>query len=296
MTATISFNPQLSTNAAGSFGVQWDGLIQGTAYPDPAVRYYLASGFLASTETLPMWGGVGISENVPTPQAAPPLTPDISLGGSLIRATALPGASAGNLTGFSVFDQAYGMVNTPQSPVPLAGSYGQVNFYRLGSGARIAVAADPALTTLGGGIISPQVSWDFVNQRLVPYDGTLTISSGTYNNTSGLVTLTMSATVNFSAGDAIIVSSLTGTGAYASLNGTYTVLSASGTTVTYNPGAGKGASTITGGSLTLGSGASSALPVKVLRFYASNCMNVSYDSTTGFATWNRNGAGAVILI
>jgi hypothetical protein len=170
----------------------------------------------------------------------------------------------------------------------------QVPSYRLGSGARIAVACDPALASLYGLKISSQVSWDFVNQLLVPYIGTLTISSGTYNNTTGLVTLTMSTSVTFSAGDSIVVSSLTGTGAYASLDGTFTALSATGTTVTYNPGAGLGASTITGGSLTLGSGASSALPCSVLDIQVGNSMTVAYSG--GLATWNYSGSCAVIQI
>lgn len=208
MSAQISFNPQLSTNAAGTFGVQWDGLIQGTAFPDPAVRYALSSGYLASTETLPMWGGVAISEDIPAITGS---VPNAALGGSVIRANDYPGTDAGSLTGFSVFDQAYGMVNTPQSPVPLAGTYGQVNYYRLGSGARIVVAMDSALASLGDAVISSQVSWDFTNQKLIAFSTT-------------------------------------------------------------------------------------ALPVKVLRIYSSNCMTVNYDGVTGFATWNRNGAAAVILI
>jgi hypothetical protein len=75
------------------------------------------------------------------------------------------------------------------------------------------------------------------------------ISSGTYNNSTGLVTLTMSASIKFGVGGNVIVSGLTGTGAFASLNGTFLPVSASGTTVTYNAGAGLGAATITGGSL-----------------------------------------------
>ena len=290
-TPNFTINPYVQTvGNAGLFASQSNGLRQGTAYPDPSTRFRLRTGVLDSTETLPMWGGVGIYENVPGVAGGP----NANLGVTVGRATALTGAKA--LAGFSVFDQAYGMVTSPQSPVPLIGSYGQVVNYPLGSLARLAVACDPALVDLIGAAIAPQVSWDFVNQLLVPYLGTLTISSGTYNNTTGLVTLTMSAPVTFSAGDAIVISALTGTGAYASLNGTFTALSASGTTVTYNAGAGLGASTITGGSLTLGSGASSALPVKVLEVQASNCETVSYDPTTGFATWNYNGACAVIQI
>lgn len=74
------------------------------------------------------------------------------------------------------------------------------------------------------------------------------ITSGTYNSGTGLVTLTMGATVKFSNGT-VVVQGLTGTGAFASLNGTFPVALASGTTVTYNAGAGLGAATITGGSL-----------------------------------------------
>lgn len=292
-TPNITINPNLTSNALNSFNVTSVGLVQGTAYPDPAIRFSLNGGLINSTETVPMWGGVGIYELIPNGGTG--LNPSSTLGPVVGRATALTGSKA--LTAFSVFDQAYGMIDSPQSPVPLAGSGGQAMYYRLGSKARIAVACDPSLVSLRGGIVNPQVSWDFVNQLLVPYLGTLTISSGTYNNTTGVVTLTMSAPITFGPGDAVVVSSLTGTGAYAGLNGTFTALAGTtGSTVVYNAGAGVGASTITGGSLTLGSGASSALPVEVLDVQASNCMTVVYDPTTGFATWNRDGACAVILI
>lgn len=294
MVATITFNPVITTNAAGSFNTSSAGFIQGTALNDPSVRNYLAGGVLATTETRPMWGGVGISENIPSTASSAPLN---NLGSIIGRATSLTRTSAGGLNGFSVFDQNSAAINTPQSPVPLLGSGQLVNYYRLGSGARIAVAADPALVSLVGSPVGSQVSWDFVNQLLVPYEASAyTISSGTYSNTTGLVTLTLSGAAGFSAGDAIIVSSLTGTGAYASLNGTFTALSVSGVTVTYNPGAALGASTITGGSLTQGSGTASALSVQVLDFNIGNSMTVSYDPVTGFATWNRTGSTAIILI
>lgn len=293
MTANVTFSPYLqSVGNAGLFNVSSKGLRQGTAYPDPATRYALRTGVLAAAETLPMWGGVGIFENVPSYSNT---QPNSALGVTVGRADSLTGSKA--LAGFSVFDQAYGMITTPQSPVPLIGSYGQVMSYALGSRARIAVACDASLIDLWAGPIGAQVSWDFVNQRLVPYLGTLTISSGTYNNTTGVVTLTMSAPITFGVGDSIVVSGLTGTGAYASLDGTFTALAGTtGSTVVYNAGASLGASTITGGSLTLGSGASSALPVKVLDVQQNNCETVSCDPATGFATWNYDGCAAVIQI
>jgi hypothetical protein len=293
MTANITFNPMVTSNASGSFNVQSQGYIQGMAMDDPSARYRLAGGVLKSSESLPMWGGVGISETS-SPVSGGPTNGET--GGNITRATTQTAGASGQLTGFSVFDQNYSAINTPQSPVPLVGTGGQVNFYRLGSNARIAVAIDDALISQEGDVITQDVSWDFVNQRLIPYVGTLTISSGTYNDTTGEVVLTMSAPVTFGDGDAVIVSGLTGTGAYASLNGTFTATAVSGSTVTYNAGAGAGASTITGGSLTLGSGASSKLPCKVLNIDIGNSMVVEYDADTGFATWNRSGSCAVIQI
>lgn len=294
MTTNISFNPYVQTAGNGGlFNVSADGLRQGTAYPDPATRYALRGGILASSETLPMWGGVGVYMDVPNGTVG---DPNVSLGLTMGRAVSLTDTSK-PLAGFSVFDQAYGMVTSPQSPVPLIGSYGQVMAYALGSRARIAVACDPTLVSLWGGPIGAQVSWDFTNQLLVPYIGTLTVSSGTYVSGTGVITLTMSAAITFGPGDSVTLSSLTGTGAYASLDGTWTALAGTtGTTVVLQGPVGAGAATITGGSATVGGAASQALPVKVLQVLSSNCETVSYSATTGFATWNYNGACAVIQI
>ena len=163
----VTFNPYVQISAAGMFNIESDGFIVGMAEPDPAARFALSGGWLASAETLPMFGGIAINESVP--QERPPITrSDIALGGIIARATTLA-AGAGTTTGFSVFDQNYAAINTPQSPVPTVGSGGLVNFYRLGSGARIALAIDPALVTLEGGLITQQVSWDFSAQRIIAF-------------------------------------------------------------------------------------------------------------------------------
>ena len=289
MVATITGNPFITTSGNGLFDTpSSNGLVQGTAYPDPATIWALRRGWLSASETIPMWGGVAIYEDIPGTTG----DPRTALGVKVGRA-----ATIAAINGFSVFDQAYAMVNNPQSPVPLAATYGQVMSYRMGSGARIAVACDPGLVSLFGSAISTQVSWDVTNQILIPYLGTLTISSGTYNNTTGVVTLTMSAPITFSPGDTIIVSGLSGSGNYALLAGTYTALTGTtGSTVVYNPGAGIGASAISGGSLTLGGGASTALACQVLEVQGTNCATVVRDPTTGFVTWNYNGSCAVIQI
>ncbi|EHR3728390.1 hypothetical protein KTW25_004691, partial [Salmonella enterica] len=39
-----------------------------------------------------------------------------------------------------------------------------------------------------------------------------------------------------------------------------------------------------------------ALPVKIIEMQMGNSKTVSYDSVTGFATWNDSGNAAVILL
>ena len=163
-TPNISFNPVISTNFPGTFFASSTGYVQGTFLDDPAVRYALAGGILATSETVPMWGGVALHEVVPSPVTAS--NPADELGTIITRA-----ATQAGLTAFSVFNQASNMVQTPQSRVPLSGTGMTVNFFRLGSGARIAVALDPTFAaTLEGGSIIAQVSWDYTNQVLVAYD------------------------------------------------------------------------------------------------------------------------------
>jgi hypothetical protein len=296
MVASFSINPSLTTNAAGLFSVSETGYVQGFYMDDPASRNWLSGGLLDPAESLPMWGGVGIYEHIPLSTAGA-TTASAALGGYVGRATTLTAAQAKTLTGFSVFNQAYNGLTSPQSTVPLTASGMSVNFFRLGSQARIAVQADPALISLDGAIITSQVSWDFVNQRLVPYLGTLTITSGTYSDTTGVITLTMSAPITFGVGDAVILASLTGTGGYAALNGTYTAQEGTtGSTVVLDGAPGAGASTITGGNLTLGSGASSLLNVRLLAVQSEGNLTVNYDADTNFATWNQDGPAALILI
>jgi len=300
MVASLPNNPYTTTVGTGLFiDPSANGLVQGTAYPDPATRYQLRRGWLSNNETIPMWGGVAIYEFVPggtTPYTNPlgvAVGPLISLGVQVGRATTVTGGSY-PIAGFSVFDQAYAMVNNPASQVPLAGSYGQVNSYRLGSGARIAVACDPALVSLENANINAAVGWDLVNQILVPHTGSINVSSGTYNSTTGLVTLTLASSPGISPGTTVVVAGLTGTGSYASANGTFTAATGTtGTTLTYYIATTLTLTISTTGTITTGT----ALPnVSVLEVITSGCMTVAYTSATTTANWNYNGACAVIQI
>ncbi len=360
MVANITINPIITTNAYQSFNITSDGYIQGEALDQPAIRFSLAGGTLAQTETLPMWGGVAIQELIGGAAGGP----NQSLGGLIGRAT-----SEADITGFSVFDQDHSMIQSPESPVPLAASGMMVNFYRLGSGARIAVACSPNLVNLEGELITTNVAWDYVNQQLEPYvsqtvtggtypTATTINSGGTYTPLSGAVSLTTNAAHGLQPGDTFTLSSMAGTGSFAALNGTWvattgttsstlnftaptgltltitggdlgnvgvslTTTSAhgllpgdtfvaalsgtgasllngdwtaaagtSGSTLTFIAASGIAVTSITGGTVSNGT----ALPVKVLDVQVGNSMVVEYNSTSGFATWNRQGNCAVILI
>jgi hypothetical protein len=244
------------------------------------VRNALAGGTLSNDETLPIWGGVGISERTAVLGNA--------LGGTLVRAPSLVGASA--LTGFTVFDQDHSMINTPQSEVPLAASGMGVNFYRLGSGARIAVAIDPALVDMDGNIITQQVSWDFALQRLIPYVAAYpanVITGATWAD--GVVTATTTTAHGVGVGNDFTITGFT-PDAY---NGTFTALAGTtGSTLKYGVAVDPGADTVQG-TLVAGGG---ALAVKTLETQIGNSMTVDYDPATGFAKWNRSGSAAIILI
>lgn len=160
--AGITLNPALVTNAPGTFAVSSDGFVQGTMEDDPVTRFALASGIVSTSATSPMWGGVGITDSL-----ANPSTVSQSLRSVLALAT-----SQANLTGFTVFNQATAMIQTPQSPVPLAAAGMGINFFRLGSGARICVAcSNNVAAALEGGASNQVLYWDYTNQVLLNAPG-----------------------------------------------------------------------------------------------------------------------------
>jgi hypothetical protein len=168
---TISINPQQITNAPNTFTISTYGGMQGMFVDDPAIRNELISALVAPSQTTPLWGGMGITESLP----AAGVEAD-SVGSIVALAT-----SEANLTGFTVFNQAHAMINSPQSPVPLAsgGSSsdptapgGAISIFRLGSGARIWVACSSATASaFAGGAVNAAVYWDYTNQVLLSTAG-----------------------------------------------------------------------------------------------------------------------------
>lgn len=289
----VSFNPNLTTNAAGSFSVQSEGYVQGTALDDPAIRYQLVNGVLALTEAFPMWGGVAISEDIPSPGFGNVTGPKVA------RATA-----QANLTGFSVFNQGHAMINWPQNKVPIVGQGGTVPFFRLGSGIRIPVQCDPSLVSLQGGLVTQQVSWDFNNQVLQPFDastGTVSITSQTATFANGVYTIavvTAAASLVGAVGDYINISGATntGTGGNALVNGSFTVTSFTDNEhFSYQVTAPAGAIGTIAGTQVLNEG-TGALNVKVLEINQGNSKVVQWNPTLLTANWNLQGTTAIIQL
>jgi hypothetical protein len=293
MTIQVPFNPYGTTNAQGSFSVQSAGYVQGVYQDDPAIRNALATGVLSASATVPLWGGVPISESIAG------ATADSTLGGSIIQA-----ASVANITGWSVFNNAYSMVGSPTSPVPLAVNAGaSVAFFRSGCGIRIPVGMDPSLVSLDGSLITSQVSWDFNNQILQPFDASTTtyaVTSMTSSFASGVYTIAVVMTVPSlvgAVGDSINISGVTGTGA-ALVNGNQVVTAftdASHFSFQVTAAVNAIATGALTGTIVLNAG-TVALPVKILGISAGNSMTVIYNPATGAATWNRSGYAALIQI
>ena len=285
--ANLSLNPMATTNAAGSFGVQSDGFIQGVALDDPANRFNLASGTVAATETKPLWGGLPVAELLPGVKSSPR--------GSTIRRA----VSLAELEGFTVFNQAHNGLTTPQSPVPLYASGMSVSFYRLGSNMRVPLKASVQVVALGtaGASVKTALAWDFVNDRVTTaaaaaFSGSdIATSSVTYSN--GVATATTASAHGLTAGQYVKISGV----APAAYNGTVVVLSVpTATTFTYAPASAPGGSATTQGTIGAVAQADITLPVKVISIESGNSKTVSYDSATGFLTWNNTDSCALVLL
>lgn len=280
MSTFVSFDPMQTTGANNSFSVASDGVTQGVAYDDPAVRYHLAGGYVGAGETLPMWGGIAISEYIgQTPGAG-------HFGNSLSRATSIQ-----NLTGFTVYNQNHSLIVTPTSTAPSGGSGMSMHFYRLGSGARIPVKASPALVNEVGELVTSQISWDFNEQHAVPYMASSASLSANAVWASGVVTVTTASAHGFVTGAYVNLSGFTPSG----YNGTYLVTVTGADTFTYQLATNPGAQTVAG-TVSAGGG---ALPVKILKVVTGNARTVVYDAENNITRWNTpsdNESVAVVIL
>jgi hypothetical protein len=166
----VGFNPAIQTSFAGTFFVSSEGLTQGDAFDDPAIRFSLRNGIVSPTATQPMWGGLLVVETLTSGGYGVGSTnPAQNLNSVLAPATSLSAGNAAGYLGVTVFNQATAMLQTAQSRVPQAPSSGAISFYRVGSKARIPVAAsNTAATAWAGGVTDPQtIYWDTTALQLV---------------------------------------------------------------------------------------------------------------------------------
>lgn len=293
MTVLVGGVSMQTNNAAGLFRLVTEGYVQGIYEPDPGLRYQVAQGLVASTETLPMFGGVAIKANIPV------AGPGGVLGGTLARATTAAGINA-----FCVSNHMYNSIITPSISAPSVGTNMSAQYAALGSGLRLAVAIAPSLaTTLTSGTasISTQVSWDFLNQQLVPYTpvySNVTITGAVWANTAGgrtTFTVGTDLTTTLAAGSVIDVTGVVNTGgtSTSAFNGTFVVVSVTSTTVVVTQTASVSPGTYASGGTVLAGGG--ALAVQVLAANIGNSYTISLDSN-GNAQWNTTGSAAIIRL
>ncbi|VTN19561.1 Uncharacterised protein [Klebsiella pneumoniae] len=285
--ANLSLNPMATTNAAGSFGVQSDGFIQGVALDDPANRFNLASGTVAATETKPLWGGLPVAELLPGVNSSPR--------GSTIRRA----VSLAELEGFTVFNQAHNGLTTPQSPVPLYASGMSVSFYRLGSNMRVPLKASAQVVALGtaGASVKTPLAWDFVNNQVTTaaaaaFAGAdIATTAVTYSN--GVATATTASAHGLTAGQYVKISGV----APAAYNGTVVVLSVPEYDNLHLCACQRAGRLRDHAGHYRRSGSGRHHPAGESHLHRSgNSKTVSYDSDTGFLTWNNTDSCALVLL
>lgn len=277
--ANIAFNPYAITNVQDSFSVQSQGYWQGDVLDDPAQRFQLAAGVVGASEALPMWGGIAVYEQ----------TPPVGNAGTGQASTIGRALNVGAIAGFSTFRGSFAAPVTPQSTVPLQASGGSFNFVRLGSLSRVVVQASSGVLALAGSSNPLLLSWDPINEILVPYSALTgsaeTISSITWSG--GVATVTTAAAHGFTTGQYVSISGAVPVGY--NVSGAVTVTSTTVFTIpmAINPGA-----ETTPGTVQAGLGGFKATLLSV----DTNSAVVNYNSSTGVSSWNTTGNAAVILI
>lgn len=158
-------NPYSTTQASGLFSSDTTGAMQGVSFADPATRYRLSQGYVSPDETLPMWGGLAVSEHISGIASSGPASAESTssrMGSELKRAT-----SAADIVGITLYDHSNHMPIAPGSTAPRAFPGNSIGFARFGSNMRVPVPADPALRQQIGQNTNLSLGWDCQNQRLI---------------------------------------------------------------------------------------------------------------------------------
>jgi hypothetical protein len=159
--AGFTVNPVVVTNFQGSFFATSTGYVSGTLLDDPVTRFKLNQGMWNVSGTA-AYGGMGVTINLPT------VANEVSEYNSVLSLA----SAETNLNGWTVWNQATGMVQTPQGNVPLAAQYMSVDYVEVGSGARIVVACSSSTAAaLAAAAQNVALYWDYTNQVLLSSPG-----------------------------------------------------------------------------------------------------------------------------
>jgi hypothetical protein len=278
--AGINVNPILTQNFPGTFSTISQGYTQGIIVDDPVNIYRIAGGTLKSDVAVPIYAGMAISEYIPT---------NDDVRGSNIGLAA--SSSVLNITGFTVGNKSHNAIITNSGNVPILSAGASVQYCRFGSGIRLALACDPALASLDGGLVTQQVSWDFTNQQIVPYqlaEAQIAITSITWS--SGVASVVASAATTIVAGSWFTISGAVPAG----YNGDFKALAAADTThFTFALAANPGSET-TPGVILAGGG---AVPFKqVLKVAPGNSRVAVYDAVANTVNYNNSGCCALVIL
>lgn len=278
----VTFNPYVITNVQDGFSVQSNGYLQGDVLADPATRFAITGGVIAATDVgTPMWGGTPVFER------AAPVTPANGYMGSTIGRA----VNASSIAGFATFNGSFSLPTTPQSPVPMGTAGNSYNYVRVNTGNRLVLkcnAAVAAYANTANSLVS--FSWDYVNDQLIPYAALALTPSGTSNTSTvwagGVLTVTTAAVHGLSTGNNVTI---VGAAPYNyNVSGPITVTSTTTYTIPVpgNPGVNTAA-----GATYAGLGGFNATLLEI----DTNSTIVTYNSTTGFATWTPNSTVAVVI-
>lgn len=176
MVATVSINPQVQSNFAGTFFKSSTGYTQGDTLADPAIRYSLRKGIVDLAAASPLYGGLAITEKLApglTGGAFPFTGESHELQSILTEAANVTAGDAAGYTGFTTYQQATAMIQSAQGRVPVAAVGMAINFYRSKSGARLVVKAlAAAVAAWAAGVDDPTtIYWDTVLRQVTNASG-----------------------------------------------------------------------------------------------------------------------------
>lgn len=250
---TVVFSGGGGTGAAATANIDPRGVntitltFGGTTYSSVPTVTLVGGGGTGATATATIGGGAVTSVTITNPGANYTSQPAVQFtgGGSTFPATANATIGNGQLLSVTVTSSGGGYTSAPTVTFTGGG---------FGSGASAAASLGGGEFVNGLTLTNPGAGYLASDILTVTFTGGIpsqAISSWTYVSTSGLVTLTLAATVIFGPGATITVSGIPPVGA-GTIDGTFTAISASGTTATYTAATGLGNSSGTGGTVTAG--------------------------------------------